>query len=134
MPAKDTYHDAVVVALQKEGWMVEEQYAFVFSDRRLYIDLRATRETQQRIIFVEIKTFQNLRSPLAYFQSALGQYLFYRTALKMMDVNAPLFLAISQEIFVTLFQEELIQAIVLEFDIKLLIFDPIVEEILEWKT
>jgi len=41
MPAKDKYHDAVVVALEKEGWSVESQAYLRVGKRIVWVDLKA---------------------------------------------------------------------------------------------
>lgn len=40
MPAKDKYHDVVIRALQKDGWIInDEQYILITQKRLLWIDL-----------------------------------------------------------------------------------------------
>jgi hypothetical protein len=132
MPAKDLYHDSVVAALQKDGWIVQEQYQLAFLNRLLYIDLRAIRDQEQRVIFIEIKPFQNIQSPVAYFQSMIGQYTLYRSILDEVGITSPLFVAVPLIIYSTLLQEDFSRFIIRNFAIPLLIFDPGIQEIVEW--
>ena len=41
MPAKDKYHDAVVGALEKEGWDVASQSYLRVGKRVVWVDLKA---------------------------------------------------------------------------------------------
>ena len=53
MPAKDRYHDVVVRALAKAGWTIlEEQVALSMPTRRVWIDIRASKGTDNVSILV----------------------------------------------------------------------------------
>lgn len=81
MPAKDRYHDVVVRALEKDGWSVtDEQLLVVMDERRLWIDIRATKEMEQRVVRVEVKGFENMPSPVDYLADAIGKYVLYQAA------------------------------------------------------
>ena len=69
MPAKDKYHDAIVHALEKEGWKVESQILLKLARRRVWIDARATQNDDHSIIMIEIKGFENMNSPVDYLAS-----------------------------------------------------------------
>jgi XisH protein len=58
MPAKDRYHDVVVRALQKDGWTIlAEQVALSMPTRRVWIDIRASKNAGAIAILVEVKGF-----------------------------------------------------------------------------
>jgi hypothetical protein len=50
-------------------------------DRRLWIDIRAAKETERLAILVEAKGFENMSSPVEYLAQATGKYTLYRAAL-----------------------------------------------------
>ena len=56
---------------------------------------------------IEIKTFEDINSPVDFLQKALGQYLMYRAILNDMQNNEKLFLAIPEQANVELFQSEI---------------------------
>jgi Holliday junction resolvase-like predicted endonuclease len=61
MPRKDTYHDLVIRALLKAGWqIVDEQSPFSIEQRTLFIDIEAQMEGETRLVFVEVKGFNNV--------------------------------------------------------------------------
>lgn len=96
MPAKDTYHDAVKNALIKDGWTITaDPYTIKYEELQLFADLLAERvveaERDGQQIIVEIKSFVS-RSPMRDFESALGQYIVYRTLLKSILPQAKIYL------------------------------------------
>ena len=77
--AKDIYHEAVKIALIKDGWTItEDPLRLKFGGRMTYVDLgaekllAAQKEGQQ--IAVEVKSFLN-PSPVKDLEQALGQYI-----------------------------------------------------------
>jgi hypothetical protein len=76
MSAKDYYHDTVVRALIKDGWTIRKEQFFVnFPGRRLWIDIQAVKEVDNRNILVEVKGFENNPSPIEYLASVIGKYV-----------------------------------------------------------
>jgi hypothetical protein len=66
VPAKDRYHDSVVRALQKDGWTILGEQVDVFVPlRRLWVDIRATKEAHTASILVEVKGFDTGASAVA---------------------------------------------------------------------
>ncbi|MFM9160963.1 MAG: element excision factor XisH family protein, partial [Dolichospermum sp.] len=65
---------------------------------------------------------------------ALGQFLSYRLALQMIESNRVLYLAVPIDIFNTFFQERFTQAAILEYDLKILAYEPNKKEIIAWKN
>ncbi|GET41451.1 FdxN element excision controlling factor protein [Microseira wollei NIES-4236] len=103
---------------------------------KLEIDLAAEKvfaaEKAGRKIAVEVKSFLN-SSAITDFHSALGQFLNYRLALQMSEPDRTLYLAVPLETFDTFFQERFTQESVKLYQIKLLVYDPLKEAIVEWK-
>ncbi|WP_124970699.1 element excision factor XisH family protein [Aphanothece sacrum] len=58
----------------------------------------------------------------------------YRTFLKRINPERPLYLAIAQDIYQDFFQRPAIQEIITDQQINLIVFDPNLEEILQWIT
>lgn len=67
------------------------------------------------------------------FHLALGQILNYRLALKQEDPKRTLYLAIPKDTYEDFFSRDFIQDSVAEYQIKLLIFDSIKQEVVLWK-
>lgn len=127
MPAKDIYHLAVKNALEKDGWTV----------RDLFIDFGAEKvlaaEKNGRKIAVEVKSFVGL-SEIEDLKNALGQYVLYRNALALAEPDRELFLAIREAVFVKLFDEPDAQFLIQNENLRLIVFNPTTEEIVQWIT
>lgn len=133
MPAKDKYHDTVVRALQKDGWVIEqEQMRLVVEDRYVYLDFQARKTDTMRIIVVEVKGFENAQSYTSYLADVLGQYFLYRHTMNYLNMDYPLYLAVPHTAYETLLQEEMSQNVVRAMQMPILTFDPDSEEIVQW--
>ncbi|MDJ1182068.1 XisH family protein [Roseofilum casamattae] len=137
MSAKDLFHDTVRVALEKDGWTVTHDPLSLSGDGvEFYIDLGAERllgaEKDGQKIAVEIKSFIG-KSDISQFHTALGQILNYRSALRKGQPYRILYLAIRDEVYQRLFSIPFIQDVMVEHQLKLVIFDPETEEIVLWK-
>ncbi|HBW87515.1 MAG TPA: XisH protein, partial [Cyanobacteria bacterium UBA11149] len=82
---------------------------------------------------VEIKSFLR-ESEMTEFHLALGQFLNYRLALKQKLPELILYLAIPTDTYNTLFQRQFIQDSIEEYQLKLLVFDAIKQELVLWKN
>ena len=138
MAAKDIFHDAVKNGLQKEGWIVtDDPLSLKFGDTRVYIDLGAERilaaQKGEEKIAVEIKTFIGV-SVVFDFHVAIGQFINYQVALENKEPSRLLYLAIPQEIHNTFFQSLLAKTVIAKYQIRLIIYDPEKEVIIEWLT
>jgi hypothetical protein len=137
MAAKDLFHDAVKQALLKEQWIITaDPMKIKIEGVKFEIDLAAEKvfaaEKAGRRIAVEVKSFLN-PSAITDFHSALGQFLNYRLALQMIESDRILYLAIPYDTFESFFQERFTQEAVKLYQVKLLIYDPQQEVIIEWK-
>jgi hypothetical protein len=137
MSAKDVFHQIVKIALEKDGWMItHDPLSLKLDDIDFYIDLGAERllgaEKMGQKIAVEIKSFLGT-SEISQFYVALGQTLTYKEVINQKSPNRILYLAISKDIYEDFFCISLIQQLILQHQIKLLIFNPIQEEIFLWK-
>ena len=135
MPAKDKYHDNVVNALKKDGWhIVRENVVVGDKVRQLYIDILARREKDAIVeaVLVEIKVFEGIKSPMTYLEKAVGQYMLYLAFLDYTDEKIPLYLAVPTTIYDNLFSENIVKYAVQFFKMKMVIFDPVQEQIVKW--
>ena len=82
-------------------------------------------------IAVEIKNFVSA-SKISEFHTALGQFINYRTALRLEDPNRILYLAVPSAIYNDFFILTFTKIIVSENKLKLIIYDVDNEEIIEW--
>ncbi|MEG4344904.1 element excision factor XisH family protein [Microcoleus sp. A003_D6] len=136
MSAKDIYHDTVKRALQKDGWTItHDPFPLQIGRKRLSADLGAERlinaEKGTEKIVVEVKSFVG-RSDVKDLEQALGQYILYRQVLNEMQIKRNLYLAISEEVFNSVFTIELGQVLLKNNLVKLLVFDKKSEAILQW--
>ncbi len=127
MPRYDTCHDAVADALRREGWQVENEAPRRFKRRIVNFDLRASREGHRT--FIEVKCFPGRAIPDEQYV-AVGQYLVYRTFLRLVQISDPVYLAIPSTIYEK-FDEVMLETLY-EHRIKLLIFDPTDRRRLQW--
>lgn len=136
MSAKDIFHNAVKVALQKDGWTITDDPLYLrLGDDQLRIDLAAERlivaERDLEQIAVEVKSFL-APSAIAEFHTALGQFLNYRAVLHIQQPHRKLYLAVSVDIYRSFFRRDLPQLSIQTYQLKLIIFDPTAEVIVQW--
>ncbi|MBW4670055.1 MAG: XisH family protein [Cyanomargarita calcarea GSE-NOS-MK-12-04C] len=136
MGAKDLFHNAVKVALEKEQWVItSDPLKLEVGGTKLEIDLGAERllaaERQGKKIAVEVKSFLG-DSPLTDYHAALGQFLNYRLALEINEPDRDLYLAIPLIAYEAFFQREFAQLSVERYQIKRIVYDPINEVITQW--
>ncbi|BAY94426.1 MULTISPECIES: XisH family protein [unclassified Tolypothrix] len=137
MSAKDRFHEAVKTSLQKEQWVItHDPLRIEFGEKdEVRIDLGAEQlvaaEKAGKKIAVEIKSFLS-DSALFDFHLALGQFLNYRLVLETREKERTLYLAIPIAIYESFFQRDLPQASVRQYQVKLIVYDPVDEVIVEW--
>jgi hypothetical protein len=136
MPKPDLYHDVVRSALLKDQWVITDDPFYIeYRGARVYADLAAEQtlaaQKAQRKIVVEIKVFAS-PSPMTELERAVGQYGIYRTFLKRLSPERELFLAVAEDIYQDFFARPAIQDIIEDHAIRLLVFHPEREEIVQW--
>jgi hypothetical protein len=136
MAARDAFHESVSNGLLKDGWMITDDPLVVqFGGLDLYIDLGAEKliaaEKEGTRIAVEIKSFLG-PSLLSDFHTALGQFLNYRLALEAQDPQRVLYLAVPYDAYVAFFSLPLAQAAVATYGLRLLVYNPEKQEIIQW--
>jgi hypothetical protein len=140
MPASDSCEAAVIRALDKAGWAVEERnYAiripntkprrYVFADLRL-ID----KQTQRENLVVEIKCFAKNRPLLDEFYHALGQYLVYRTLLQSKRPSVKTYLCIPLDAEQRLLKLSIVRTILKQFAVDYIVVDIEREVVVRWST
>lgn len=136
MPAKDIYHDTVKNALLKDGWTITHDPLQLSVGRKiLFVDLGGIKllsaDKGESKIAVEVKSFVS-RSQVDDLEKALGQYVLYEEILSRREPDRVLYLAISNDVFDSLFTEEIGQILLESNRVKLIVFNPITEEITQW--
>ncbi|NEO54064.1 MAG: fatty-acid oxidation protein subunit alpha [Okeania sp. SIO3B5] len=136
MPAKDIFHNAVKLGLEKEGWIITSDPLHLdFGGVEIYIDLGAekliTAERAGEKIAVEVKSFIS-DSAISEFHKALGQFINYQTVLSQKEPERELYLAVPQTTYEEFFKLELIQLVIKNQYIKLIIYHPEQETIEQW--
>lgn len=136
MSAKNIFHEAVKQALQKEQWIItNDPLNFKFGNVNFFVDLGAERllaaQRDSEKIAVEIKSFLN-PSAITDFYSALGQFLSYRLALEATEPDRKLYMAVPLDIYKTFFQLEFTQTAVQQYQVLLIVYNPVNEVIITW--
>jgi hypothetical protein len=139
MPAKDTYHQAVKTALIHDGWLITHDplRLRLARGKNLFVDLGAERligaERGGEKIAVEIKSFKRA-SDMKDLEEALGQYVLYERLLLRHATDRTLYLAVTEEVRKSVFEEEAGQVLLEDGILRLVTFDPIKEVIVRWIT
>jgi hypothetical protein len=136
MSRKDRFHQAVRKALEKEGWTItHDPLPLKVGTLRLQADLGAEKliaaQKDNQKIAVEIKSFLRA-SKITDFYQAFGQFLPYKIALKRVEPERVIYLAIPNSTYEALFGEILIQDLLEEYPVKLIIYNSDKEEIQSW--
>lgn len=137
MSRRDFFHDAVKNALQKEEWHItHDPLKFDIGAISMQIDLGAKRlivaEKGSEKIAVEVKSF--LRdSAISEFHTALGQFINYRDLLKIKEPDRVLFLAVPVDSYKQFFTIDFINDSLIRYQVRLIVYDPKLEELLLWQ-
>ena len=134
MSAKDKFHQIVITAIQKDGWIVtHDPYLLQAGSFDLAIDLGAEEivaaEREGRKIAIEIKSFLGA-SKISEFYGALGQFITYRAALKIQEPERVLYLAVPDDVYEKFFVTAFIQNLIQQNQLYLITYD-IEQEIIE---
>lgn len=136
MPALDIYHNTVKNALIKDGWTItHDPLSLKVGKKDIFIDLAANKllvaQKQDKKIAVEIKSFIG-SSEIEDLKNALGQYILYEKILRAKLSERTLYLAIRQDVFDSLFSQEIGQILLSDNSLKMIIFNPKTEMITQW--
>ena len=136
MSRKDRFHQAVRNALEKDGWTItHDPLRLKVGTLRLQVDLGAEKliaaQKNNLKIAVEIKSFLRT-SKITDFYQAFGQFLPYKMALKRLEPERIIYLAIPDSTHKELFGEILIQDLLEEYPVKLIVYSPDKEKIQSW--
>ncbi|MBD2139287.1 XisH family protein [Anabaena sp. FACHB-1237] len=137
MSAKDIFHEVVKIALQKDGWQItNDPLTISVGGVNLSIDLAAQKliaaEREGQKIAVEVKSFLERSSAISEFHTALGQFINYRGALKRLQPDRTLYLAVPLTTYKTFFQLDFPKDMILENSVKMLIYDVEKGVIFQW--
>jgi hypothetical protein len=138
MSARDLFHDAVKIALEKDGWVITDDplHIRIGGVLDMYIDLGAEKiiaaQKEGQKIAVEIKSFVGA-STISEFHLAIGQFINYRYALEDEDPERILYLAVPQNIYNDFFKVPFIQSVVRRSQLNLLVYDIEQEAIVQWQ-
>ncbi len=136
MAARDIYHDTVKNALINDGWTITaDPLSLPWGATKVEVDLGAERviaaEKASRKIAVEIKSFVS-RSRTEDLEEALGQIVLYRFLLRENEPDRELHLAIREDVFQNFLTLPHVAALLKAEQVRLIVFDPQTEEILQW--
>ncbi|GAX38234.1 XisH family protein [Nodularia sp. NIES-3585] len=137
MSAKDIFHGVVKIALQKDGWQVtNDPLTISVGGVNLSIDLAAEKlisaEREGQKIAVEVKSFLEKSSAISEFHTALGQFINYRGALRRLQPERVLYLAVPLTTYKTFFQLDFPKDMISENRLKMLVYDVEKEVIFKW--
>jgi hypothetical protein len=136
MSARDLFHQAVKRGLEKDQWQISsDPLELEWEEVKVKIDLAAERllaaERGEEKIAVEIKSFTS-PSPISDFHTALGQFLNYRIMLEVNEPDRQLYLAVPLDTYEIFFQSRFAQIAIERHYLKLIVYNPITEEIVTW--
>ena len=138
MSARDLFHNAVKLALEKDGWIITDDplHIRIGGVIDMYIDLGAEKiiaaQKDEQKIAVEIKSFIGA-STISEFHLAIGQFTNYRYALADEDPERTLYLAVPQNTYNDFFKLPFIQSVVRRSQLNLLVYDIEQEAIVQWQ-
>jgi hypothetical protein len=134
MPAIDSCEPQMMRALQKLGWSVQDRPYFMragtltfFADLRLY---KGSNGTGARIIIIEVKC--NLDNSQDELYRAVGQYIFYRMALRLKKLDFTIYIALPDDVYRELIANKVIASVFEEMGMKLVVINLKREEVVEW--
>ncbi|MEO1792603.1 MAG: XisH family protein [Cyanobacteria bacterium J06629_19] len=136
MPAKDIYHNQVKAALASAGWTITHDPLLIrLTKKKLYVDLGAERiiaaERGSEKIAVEIKSFTR-PSDMKDLEEALGQCVLYSRLLARYEPERKVYLAVTDEVYESVFEEEAGQILIQDGLLNIVTFDAEREELIRW--
>lgn len=119
-------------ALITAGWtIIQQQVLLITGKRHVWIDMEAQKSAEK--IYIEVKGFETNYSLIEYFSNTVGQCILYQTAIEYLKLNVPLYLAVPKHAYDGILDEPLPRATLKKIGLKLIVFDPEVEVILQWQ-
>lgn len=137
MPARDYYHDVARNSIKKNGWTItHDPYRLKLArGKSLFVDLGAERliaaEKGLEKIAIEVKSFRG-NSEMHDLEEAIGQFVLYERLIKRYEPERKLYLAVSEDIRKSVFEEEAGQVLIEDKILRLVTFDITQEEIVTW--
>lgn len=134
--ARDLFHEAVKIALQKDGWQItHDPYYLEALGTDIQIDLGAEKligaRRDKEYIAVEVKSF--IGPSLVYdFHLALGQYMNYMRGLQKVEPNRLLFLAVPENAYTSFFIKADVNEAVKDFHLNILVYNESDQIIVKW--
>ena len=91
-------------------------------------------ERHGKEIAVEVKSFLASSSDITEFHRALGQFINYRSALRLVEPERILYLAVPETTYRSFFQLALPKSVIEENSVRLAIYDIAIQEIVLWEN
>lgn len=135
VPAIDQCEPQVVRALEKAGWVVIDQPFAIRVSRQegILADLRLRNlQNSITVIVVEVKCFSERKSFWDEFYHAVGQYLVYRNALKLLNIESDIYLSVPLAAYTKFFDRRTVQAVLNDVIINIVVVDLEREEVVTW--
>ena len=137
--AKDLYHEALRIALEKDGWTITHDPLPIKDKSRNIdydIDLGAEKllvaEKGIEKITIENKSF--LKASLTNeFHGIFGQYLSYFEALQLLEYDYTLYLAVPKFAHERLQDYPFLRHLIEKYQIKTVIYDENLQNIIAWE-
>ena len=134
--ARDKFHQEVRNALENEGWKITDDPLYLKVGRiPIHIDLGAEKligaEKAGEKIAVEVKTF-GIPSFITALHEAVGKYIVYREALKQIQSDRVLYLAMPVDVYDEFGSEPIVNAVFSDYDFKILLYEPSAQIISSW--
>ena len=134
--ARDVYHNHVIHALEKDGWLItHDPFELEFGSSAYKIDLGAEglvgAEREGQRIAVEVKSFLG-RSLQHQLHEAVGQFTNYKVLLEEVEPERVVYLAVTKEVFEALFELPFARLIRQRTELRLIVFNSVLEEVTLW--
>jgi XisH protein len=122
--------------LQNDGWTItHDPFLIPINSKGVYADLGAEKtiaaEREKDLIVVEVKSLIGL-SVVTDFYSIIGKYELYFQALKKFFPERKLYVAIPEKGYKNLIKDPFFEEVLINLDIKLIIFTTEKEQIVKW--
>jgi hypothetical protein len=115
---------------------VDDPLTITYGRRQLFVDLAAERmvlgaERNGEKIAVEVQSFLGL-SDIDNLHHAVGQYVVYRLLLDRLYPDKLLYFAVPDTVYLGILSEPIGQLVLAKLKMKVVVFDPNSERIIQW--